>query len=80
MTEPDGLQMTLQLGAEKTIFACWMAKATDVHLEYVILISFPLPKVLTRIRLNITLYAHCLSCLFIIHLRKINQFLCTKVI
>jgi hypothetical protein len=25
----------------RMLFACWMAKATDAHLEYVIIIAFP---------------------------------------
>jgi hypothetical protein len=42
-------------------FAYWIPKATNTHSEYVILIAFPLQQWLTRTRLNVTLYLHCLS-------------------
>jgi hypothetical protein len=43
-------------------FACRITKATDTHSEYVILIAFRLATVVTRTRLSVTLYVHCLSC------------------
>jgi hypothetical protein len=36
MVEPDRPQMTRRMRV-----ACWIAKATDTHLEYVLLIDFP---------------------------------------
>ena len=36
MVEPDRPQMTWYMR-----FACWITKVTEIHLEYVILISFP---------------------------------------
>jgi hypothetical protein len=43
-------------------FACWITKATDTHSECVILTySFSTATVVTRTRLNVTLYVHCLS-------------------
>jgi hypothetical protein len=41
---------------------CWIPEATHTHAEYAILIAFPLQQCLTRTRLNVTLYVHCLSC------------------
>jgi hypothetical protein len=40
-------------------FTCWITKATDTHSEYVILTAFP-QQLITRTRLNIMLYVHCL--------------------
>jgi hypothetical protein len=45
-------------------FACWIPTATDIHSENVILIAFPLQNWLQERALIITLYVHCLSCLF----------------
>jgi hypothetical protein len=42
-------------------FAGWITKATNTHSEYVIHIAFT-RKLVTRTRLNITSYVHCLSC------------------
>ena len=39
--------------------SCWITKATNTHSHYVILIAFPLPLMVARKRLNITLYVHC---------------------
>jgi hypothetical protein len=41
--------------------ACCLIKATNTHLEYVILIAFP-PQVVAGRRQNVTLYVQCLSC------------------
>jgi len=41
---------------------CCMTKATNTHLQYVILNVFR-SKMFARTRLTITLYVHCLSCL-----------------
>ena len=43
-------------------FVCWIAKTTDTHLEYLIIIAFPRQQWL---RESVTLYVHCLSCSFI---------------
>ena len=40
--------------------ACWITKATPTHSGYVILIAFSRRQWVTRKRLNITLYVHCL--------------------
>jgi hypothetical protein len=45
--------------------ACWITKATDTHSDYVILIAFSTATVVTRTRLNVTLYVHCLYCYFL---------------
>ena len=50
--EPDWPQMIIW----RMFTACWITKATNIHSEYVILIFC------TNV-LNVTLYAHCLSCL-----------------
>ena len=42
--------------------ACWIPKATNTPSEYVILINFPLPTMVIRTRLNVTLYVQRLSC------------------
>jgi len=45
----------------RTRFVCWIPKATDTHSEFVILIAFP-QQAVSRTRLNVTLYVHCLPC------------------
>jgi hypothetical protein len=42
--------------------ACWIPKATNKNTEYVILIAFPLQKMVAPTRLSITLYVYYLSC------------------
>jgi hypothetical protein len=42
-------------------FACWITKATDTHLESVILIVFPLQKSVHEYASMFRLYLHCLS-------------------
>jgi hypothetical protein len=37
MVEPDMRQMTMC----RILFACWVTKATDTHLEYVVLNALP---------------------------------------
>ena len=44
----------------RTRFACRITKATDTHSEYLILPAFTSTMV-TRTRLSVTLYVHCLS-------------------
>jgi hypothetical protein len=39
--------------------ACWITKATDAHPEY----CFCAFRMVTRTRLNVTLYLHCLPCM-----------------
>jgi hypothetical protein len=41
--------------------ACWIPKATNTHSGYVLLIAFPLQQIVTRTRLDVTLYVRCLS-------------------
>jgi hypothetical protein len=43
-------------------FACWITKATDTHLEYVILIAFTRQQWLRERASMFRLYVHCLSC------------------
>jgi len=45
-------------------FACWFNKATDTHLDYAILISFPLQHLLRKSSYG-TLFVLCLPCLVI---------------
>ena len=42
-------------------FAYWITKATDTHSEY-LKHSFSMATMVTRTRLNVTLYLHCLFC------------------
>ena len=42
-------------------FACWISKATSTHLEYVIIIDFPLQQLLCKRASILRLYVHCLS-------------------
>jgi hypothetical protein len=49
--EPGMPQMTIR----RMRFACWIAKAVNTLSEYVILIDL-------RMRLTLTFYVHCLSC------------------
>jgi len=42
--------------------AYWTLEAKHTHSEYAIILAFPLQQCLTRTRLNVMLYAHCLSC------------------
>jgi len=58
MVRPYSPQMTVLLMR----IACWIPKATDGHLEYVILIAFLLQTMAVRTCLNLTLYVHWLSC------------------
>jgi len=44
-------------------FTCRIPKATDTHSVYVILIAILRQKMVTRTRLNITVYVHCIACL-----------------
>ena len=57
--EPDRQQMTLW----RMRIACRIAKATNTHSEYVIIIAFPLQQWLHERASVLTLYLHCLSCL-----------------
>jgi len=56
MIDTDRPQVTIL----RMRIACWITKTTNTHSEYVILIVFPRPTVVTRTRLNVTLYVHCL--------------------
>jgi len=42
--------------------AFWITKATNTHSEYSIIIAFPLPTMVARKRLIVTLQLHCLYC------------------
>ena len=46
-------------------FACWTPKSTVTHSEYVIHITTS-ATVVAQTCVNVTLYIHCLSCLFYI--------------
>jgi hypothetical protein len=45
-------------------FACWVTKATDIHIIFNTYF-FSTATIVTRMRLNITLYVHCLPDTFI---------------
>jgi hypothetical protein len=42
-------------------FPCWITKATNTHLEYVILIALPQQQRLRERATMLRLYVHCLS-------------------
>jgi hypothetical protein len=44
-------------------FACWITKAIGIILRICNAYCFSTAKMVTRTRLNVTLYAYCLSCL-----------------
>ena len=46
-------------------FACWISKATETHLKYVITCCFFLATVVMRTHLSLTLCIHCPSCFYI---------------
>ena len=46
----------------RTRTACWIPKAIDTHLEYVVFIIFPLQQWLRERTLILYLYIHCMSC------------------
>ena len=56
--QPDRPQMTVW----RTRVACWITKATNTHLEYVILIAFPLYQWL-RESASILRYKYIAACL-----------------
>ena len=60
MVEPDWPQMTIKCMQ----FVCWITQATDIRSEYVIRIAVPWQQLLTGTCLSVTLYVHCLCCLF----------------
>jgi hypothetical protein len=43
--------------------ACWIAKATKTHSEYVTITAIPLQRWLHRTLLNVTIQVRCLSCI-----------------
>jgi hypothetical protein len=44
-------------------FVCWIAKAKDIHSEFVILTAFPRQQWLRERASMLRLHVHCLSCL-----------------
>jgi hypothetical protein len=46
-------------------FAGWITKTKKTHTEYVIFITFPTAAVVSPLRISVTLYIHCLSCLYL---------------
>jgi hypothetical protein len=49
---------------------CWVTKATDTHSEYILRIySFYAATMVTRTRLNITLYVRLIICCYMFQLR-----------
>jgi len=62
MVQPDRLQMAVM---QRILFACGITKTTDTH-------YFSTATMVTRTRLSIALYVHCLSCYgiryFLLHL------------
>ena len=57
IVEPDSSQMTIW----HMRITCWIPKATDIHLEYILLIVFP-PQQRLHESTSVLLYVHCLSC------------------
>jgi hypothetical protein len=58
--EPDSSQMTIW----RTRIVCWVPKVTNTHPSHVISTYwFSTATMLSRTRLCVTLYVHCLSCL-----------------
>jgi hypothetical protein len=57
MVERGRPQMTIW----RMRIACWIPKATNTYSEFVIFIAFLLKKKVARTRLDVTLYAHCVS-------------------
>jgi len=49
LVEPDTSEMLRRM-----CFACWITKDTDTNSEYVILITFPTAKMITRTRPKVT--------------------------
>ena len=46
-------------------FACWITKATDTHIDYVIIIAFPRQQWLYERATMLRLYVRCLSCFYL---------------
>jgi hypothetical protein len=44
--------------------ACWIPNATNTHPRYVLLIDLPLPTMVARTRLSVTLHLNYLSCFY----------------
>jgi len=55
--QPDIPQITIL----RMLIACWIPNATNTHLEYVILIAFPLQKWLHE-RASVLRYTYVLLC------------------
>ena len=55
-------QATNENTIRRTSIACWIPQATNTHSEYVIRNCFSIEPVLARMRRDVTLYVHCLSC------------------
>ena len=62
IVERGGPRVTIR----RMLVACWVPKAANTHSEYVIPIVFPLQEWLHERASLLLLYAHCLSCYFII--------------
>jgi len=62
MAEPDRPQIVNIIWRMR--FAMWITKATDTHSEYVILIAFSPQQWLRERASVVSLYVHCLSCVF----------------
>jgi len=65
--KPDRPQMKIR----RMRITGWIPKATDIHLGFVILISFPL-----RQHLTVTFYIHWLYCCFLYRFRKFRAEFC----
>ena len=68
MIQPDRPQMTIW----RMRSDCWIARATDTHLEYVIIIVFPLQQWLQEHAL--VLRYTCIGCLLQISVVKIEKY------
>jgi hypothetical protein len=75
MIEPDRPQMSIYV-IRRMRFACWITKATDT-LRIYNTYCFSISTMVTRTRLNVTLYVHSLSC-FVLLLNAVTTVRCTE--
>ena len=60
IVEPDRPQMTIW----RTRIACWVPKVTNTHSSHVLsTYCFSTSTMVSRMRLYVTLYVYCVSCL-----------------
>jgi hypothetical protein len=67
-----------QMTIRRKRVTCWITKATDTHIEYVILIAFPRWQWLHERASMLRLYVHFLSCLILITSKVVT--ICTMTV